>query len=120
VLQRRTSRNPVDQGGWNMFFTWWEGADLLDPVIQFALSGAGTDGAWVGWSNDAEMERLRTQYAEAGSMEDQKRLAAAVQARQFEQTFQVYTGQFFVPTGFRDNVSGILNAPPFFWNIRKA
>jgi peptide/nickel transport system substrate-binding protein len=120
VLQRRTSRNPVDQGGWNMFFTWWEGADLLDPVIQFALSGAGTDGAWVGWSSDAEMERLRTQYAEAGSMEDQKRLAAAVQARQFEQTFQVYTGQFFVPTGFRDNVSGILNAPPFFWNIRKA
>lgn len=119
VLQRRTSRNPVEQGGWNMFFTWWEGADLLDPVIQFALSGLGTEGAWVGWSNDQQMEALRTQYAEAATLDDKKRLASAVQARQFEQAFQVYTGQFFVPTGFRDNVSGILQAPPFFWNIRK-
>ncbi len=120
VLQRRTSRNPTDQGGWSMFFTWWEGADVLDPVIQFALSGLGTEGAWVGWSTDPDMEKLRTQYAEAGSLADQKRIASAVQARQFEQNFQVYTGQFFVPTGFRDNVSGILNAPPFFWNIKKA
>ncbi len=47
VLQRRASRNPIEQGGWNMFFTWWEGADVLDPVVQFALSGAG-DSAWVG------------------------------------------------------------------------
>jgi hypothetical protein len=27
---------------------------------------------------------------------------------------------FYVPTGFRENISGILNAPPFFWNIKKA
>jgi hypothetical protein len=42
-----------------------------------------------------------------------------VQLRQHEQMFQAYLGQFFVATGYRDNVSGILNAPPFFWNIRK-
>ncbi len=119
VLQRRASRNATDQGGWNMFFTWWEGADLLDPVIQFALSGAGTDGAWVGWSTDAIMEDMRKKFAEAPSLDVQKALAAQIQARQFEQTFQVYTGQFFVPTGYRDNVSGILEAPPFFWNISK-
>jgi peptide/nickel transport system substrate-binding protein len=118
VLQRRTSRNPVDQGGWNMFFTWWEGADLLDPVVQFALSGAG-ERAWVGWPNDPQMETLRSQFAEAGDAAEQKRLADAVQARALEQMYQVYTGMFFVATGFRDNVSGILNAPPFFWNITK-
>jgi peptide/nickel transport system substrate-binding protein len=120
VLQRRTNRNPVDQGGWNMFFTWWEGADVLDPVVQFAMSGAG-DRAWVGWANDPDTEALRTQFAEAGSVAEKKTLMDAIQKRQFETgNFQAYLGQFFVATGYRDNISGILNAPPFFWNIRKA
>jgi peptide/nickel transport system substrate-binding protein len=118
VLQRRTSRNPVDQGGWNMFVTWWEGADLLDPTLQFALSGAG-DRAWVGWYNDPQMEELRSRFAEEGDAAAQRRLAEQVQARALEQMPQIYTGMFFVATGFRDNVSGILNAPPFFWNITK-
>ncbi len=120
VLQRRTNRNPVDQGGWNMFFTWWEGADVLDPVVQFAMSGAG-DKAWVGWANDPETETLRTQFAESGSLDEKRKLVDAMQKRQFEVgNFQANLGQFFVATGFRDNVSGILNAPPFFWNIKKA
>jgi peptide/nickel transport system substrate-binding protein len=119
VLQRRTNRNGTDQGGWNMFFTWWEGADVLDPVVQFAMSGAG-DSAWVGWSNDAEIETLRTQFAEAGSAGEKKALADSIQKRQFEAAnFQAYLGQFFVATGLRDNISGVLNAPPFFWNIKK-
>ena len=120
VLQRRTSKNPIDQGGWSMFFTWWEGADLLDPVIQFALSGLGEQGAWVGWSKDDDLEKLRTAYAESASVAEQKTIAAQVQARAFEQSFSIYTGMFYVPTGFRENISGILNAPPFFWNIKKA
>ncbi|MGL5115628.1 MAG: ABC transporter substrate-binding protein, partial [Beijerinckiaceae bacterium] len=107
------------QGGWNMFFTWWEGADLLDPVLQFALSGTG-DTAWVGWSKDEENEKLRNQFAEAASPDDQKKLAETIQRRQFETAnFQAYLGQFFIATGYRDNVSGILNAPPFFWNVKK-
>jgi peptide/nickel transport system substrate-binding protein len=118
VLQRRASRNPVDQGGWNMFVTWWEGADLVDPVVQFALRGTGDTG-WVGWSRDDEMEVLAKQFAETSDAAEKKRIADAVQARQAQLNFQVYLGQFFVATGYRDNVSGILNAPPFFWNIRK-
>jgi peptide/nickel transport system substrate-binding protein len=118
VLQRRANRNPIDQGGWNMFVTWWEGADLLDPVVQFALAGNG-DRAWVGWANDPVTEDLRKAFAEAPDVEAKKAIAAQVQLRQHQQFFQVYLGQFFVATGFRDNISGILNAPPFFWNIRK-
>jgi peptide/nickel transport system substrate-binding protein len=119
VLQRRTSRNPVEDGGWNMFVTWWEGADLLDPVLQFAMSAAG-DGAWVGWANDPEIEAMRTRFAEAGSVDEQLALASQIQERFFDQNFHAMLGQFFVPTGYRDNVSGILQAPPFFWNIKKA
>ena len=120
VLQRRTNRNTIDQGGWNMFFTWWEGADVLDPVVQFALSGSG-DKAWVGWSKDDAIEDLRTKFAEAGSAAEKKQLADAIQKRHFDDAnFQTYLGQFFVATGLRDNISGVLQAPPFFWNIKKA
>jgi peptide/nickel transport system substrate-binding protein len=119
VLQRRASRNPIEDGGWNMFVTWWEGADLLDPVVQFAMSAAG-DGAWVGWADDPEIEALRTRFAEAGSVEEQQGLAAQIQERFFDQNFHALLGQFFTPTGYRDTVSGILQAPPFFWNIRKS
>ncbi|WP_372421809.1 ABC transporter substrate-binding protein [Salinarimonas chemoclinalis] len=119
VLQRRASRNPVEDGGWNMFVTWWEGADLLDPVVQFAMSAAG-DGAWVGWAQDDVIEGLRTEFAEAGSIDDQKEIARKIQSRFFEQNFHAVLGQFFTPTGYRDNVSGILEAPPFFWNIQKS
>lgn len=118
VLQRRTSRAPIEEGGWNMFVTWWEGADLIDPVVQFAMSAAG-DGAWIGWADDPVIEDMRTQFAEAGSLDEQVALSARIQERFFEQNFHAVLGQFFTPTGFRDNVSGILNAPPFFWNIRK-
>lgn len=119
VLQRRTSRNPVEDGGWNMFVTWWEGADLLDPVLQFAMSAAG-DGAWVGWADDPMIEDMRTRFAEAATLDEQLVLASQIQERFFEGNFHAVLGQFFVPTGFRDNVSGILQAPPFFWNIRKS
>jgi peptide/nickel transport system substrate-binding protein len=119
VLQRRASKNPIDDGGWNMFVTWWEGADLLDPVVQFAIS-AGGDTAWIGWANDPRIEDLRTQFAESTSLDDQKALAAQIQDEFFKQNFHAVLGQFFTPTGYRDNVSGILQAPPFFWNIRKA
>ena len=120
VLQRRTNRNPIEQGGWNMFFTWWEGADTLDPLVQFAMDGNGAN-SWVGWSADPEMEKLRTAFAEAASDAEKKQLAIAVQKRQLEVgNFQAYLGQFYVATGLRENISGVLNAPPFFWNIKKA
>jgi peptide/nickel transport system substrate-binding protein len=119
VLQRRASKNPIEDGGWNMFVTWWEGADLLDPVVQFAMSAAG-DTAWVGWADDPKIEEMRTAFAEAGSVDEQRTLAAQIQEQFFQQNFHAVLGQFFTPTGYRDNVSGILQAPPFFWNIRKA
>src|SRR3546814_11561175 len=32
LTSRRASRAPVDKGGWNMFHTWWIGADVIEPI----------------------------------------------------------------------------------------
>ncbi len=117
VLARRAKKEQVDQGGWNMFPTWWIGGDLVSPATQIALSGAG-DAAWVGWANDPTMEKLRAAYSDETDPAKQKQIAGQVQARAFEQAYQTYVGQFFVPVGYRDNVKGMIPSPvQFFWNM---
>src|SRR5437868_12309178 len=32
VVSRRASQKPIKEGGWNMFFTNWNGADVLNPI----------------------------------------------------------------------------------------
>src|SRR3546814_18946720 len=43
LTSRRASREPVDKGGWNMFHTWWIGADVIDPMA-IAFSGDPENG----------------------------------------------------------------------------
>src|SRR6202051_3727483 len=48
VVTRRTSQKPPKEGGWNMFFTNWVGADVVNPGVKFSHSGKGKNGGWVG------------------------------------------------------------------------
>ncbi|HEV7265209.1 MAG TPA: ABC transporter substrate-binding protein [Falsiroseomonas sp.] len=48
VVQRRANRNAPAQGGWNMLFTFFSGADFLNPAVHLMLRGHGT-GARPGW-----------------------------------------------------------------------
>src|SRR3546814_17103513 len=50
LTSRRASRESVDKGGWNMFHTWWIGADVIDP-IAIAFSG-DPDKGWFGWPSE--------------------------------------------------------------------
>jgi len=35
VVARRASQKPPKEGGWNMFFTNWVGADVVNPIVNF-------------------------------------------------------------------------------------
>src|ERR1700732_4345491 len=48
VVSRRTSQKPVKEGGWNMFFTNWVAADVMNPVVNFSIGGRGQKGGRVG------------------------------------------------------------------------
>src|SRR6201987_2489725 len=37
VISRRASQKPIKEGGWNMFFTNWAGADVINPIANFAI-----------------------------------------------------------------------------------
>jgi peptide/nickel transport system substrate-binding protein len=122
VVTRRASQKPPKEGGWNMFFTNWVGADVANPVVNLSISGRGTKGGWFGWAEDAKVEQMRDAYARASSPDEQKKIAADLQKYAYEQVIYIPLGQYFAPSAWRKSLSGVLDGPatPIFWNIDKS
>ena len=121
VVTRRASQKPIKEGGWNMFFTNWVAADILNPVANVSISGRGTKGGWFGWFDDPKMEELRDKFARAATDDDKKKIASDIQTLAYEQVAYIPLGQYTVPSVWRTSISGILPGPatPVFWNVEK-
>ena len=116
LTSRRALRDPVGEGGWNMFHTWWIGADVIDPMA-IAFSG-NPDAGWFGWPTDAELEEARSGFATATSAEEKLALATKAQERLWAIGASGQLGQFFTPVAYRNNVKGLIKSPvQFFWNM---
>jgi peptide/nickel transport system substrate-binding protein len=122
VVSRRVSQKSPKEGGWNMFFTNWAGPDVLNPVANQSISGKGKTGGWFGWFEDARMEAMRDKFARATSPDEQKKIAADIQAFVYEQVVYIPLGQYVAPSVWRKSLSGVLDGPatPVFWNIDKS
>ena len=111
---------PLDKGGWSLFTTGAPAHEYRDPVLSAMLRTAGRQ-AWFGWPSDARIEKLRDDWMDATDEAEQKRLAAALQAAAFDFVPYVPLGQYFPPSAWRNNLSGLLKgATPVFWNVEKA
>ncbi len=116
LTSRRVKREAVADGGWNMFHTWWIGADVIDPM-SIAFSGNPSKG-WFGWPTDAALENARSAFAYANTVEEKLRTAKDVQERLWAIGASGTLGQFFVPVAYRKNVRGLVKSPvQFYWNM---
>ena len=116
LTSRRALRDPVADGGWNMFHTWWIGADVIDPMA-IAFSG-NPDKGWFGWPSDEALETARAAFAVAGTLEEKQEFAKKAQERLWAIGASGELGQFFVPVAYRSNVKGLIKSPvQFFWNM---
>ena len=122
VVSRRASQKPPKEGGWNMFFTNFVAADLMNPFGNMLINGRGKNGAWFGWPDDPKMEMLRDAFARSSSPEAQKRIAADIQREVYDQVTYIPLGQYRVASAWRKSLSGVLDGPatPIFWNIDKS
>jgi peptide/nickel transport system substrate-binding protein len=122
VVTRRASQKPTSEGGWNMFFTNFVGADVANPVAHFPLNAKGTKGGWFGWPDDPKMEALRDTFVRATSPDEQKKIAASIQQEVYDQVIYIPLGQYLAPSAWRKSLSGVLDGPatPIFWNIDKS
>ena len=120
VVTRRASQEPPADGGWNVFFTNWVGADVMNPLVNLPLIGRGAEGGWFGWPEVPEIEALRDEYARATDPAEQKRIAEEIQALAYDEVMYVPLGQYISPTAWRTSLSGVLPGPvPYFWNVTK-
>ncbi|HET6605885.1 MAG TPA: ABC transporter substrate-binding protein, partial [Rhodopila sp.] len=97
VVQRRAKKEPVDQGGWSVFHTWFTGGFILNPVVSAPFRGAGANG-WFGWYSNPKVEDLTAQWLKAPDLESRKKIAAEIQAENFREVPTVTLGQFQIPT----------------------
>jgi peptide/nickel transport system substrate-binding protein len=118
VVQRRSSREPVERGGWSIFFTFFSGLDLINPASSLPLRGNGPS-AWFGWPTMPRMEELRTAWLEAPDLAAQQRLAAEIQAEAFREAPYLPVGQYFQPWSYRRGLTGVLRGMPLFWNVQR-
>ena len=120
VVQRRASKNPVGQGGWSIFHTWWPADSILNPAVSAILRGQGDKG-WFGWFNDPKIEELNTRFLAASGDSDRLRIAGAIQQEAFAQAPTVPLGLFYIRSAYQSNLKGLLaSQAPFFWSVRRA
>ena len=119
TVQRLTKPDPVDQGGWSLFHTYWSGLDQFDPAVHVYLRGNGK-AATRGWPTSEKLEALRDQWLSAGDLAEQKRIAAQMQEQAFVDVPYIPLGQILPPWVYRKSITGVLTGYALFWNVRKS
>jgi peptide/nickel transport system substrate-binding protein len=74
----RARREPPSRGGWNLLHTWWQAADVINPAVHFAVSGAGPR-AWFGWPDVPLLDKLVIDWVR--TTDQTRRLQLADEAR---------------------------------------
>lgn len=117
VVTRRAKREPPSQGGWNVFHTFWDGLDHLNPATNVMLRGNGQDGA-PGWPTAPKIEALRDEWLQATDETQQKSLAVQIQQQAFDTVPYVPLGQNFITTAYR-GLRGVKKGFVMFWGVER-
>lgn len=117
VVQRRTSKEPVDKGGWSVLSNFWSGMDQATPPTHALLASNGADAVY-GWPNSPRIEELRAAWLDAPDLPAQQAIAAQLQAQAFQDVPYIPLGQYFYATAWRRGLTGMLGGFPLFWNLR--
>jgi len=117
---RMVKKDSVSQGGWSCAAIPFAGFTADNPGTSYILRGNGT-GAWFGWPTEPRLEELRQQWLDAPDPAAQKAIAVDVQKEAFESLPYIPITQWYSPTAYRKDVTGVLDAPvTLFWNVRRA
>jgi peptide/nickel transport system substrate-binding protein len=119
LSSRRTSKNPVGQGGWSVFMSGPAAPDMSEPVGHLALR-SNCDNAWFGWPCDQAIEKLRADFTMEPSLEARRAIARQIQERALETVPYVPVGQFWLVRAHQTNLTGLLQAGlPVYWSVGK-
>lgn len=120
VVQRRSSMEPVEKGGWSAFHTYGSAGAYSNPATSTLVRGQGKAG-WFGWWSSEKTEELTQDWLAASDPAAQKRIAAEIGRLAMEDVATVPLGVSYSKTAYRANITGILEgSSPYPWNVRPA
>jgi peptide/nickel transport system substrate-binding protein len=121
IVKRVLVKEPIDQGGWNVFGTAFAIYDMLNPATNRNLRAPGATGySLPGWATDEAIEDLRKAWFAADDEAQRRDLADKIQRRAFEIGLYLPIGQLVGHRAFRNSLSGIPDSPiTVLWNIQK-
>ena len=83
VVQRRTSKETVDKGGWSIFPAGAPGPEFVDPMLANTLRSPGAK-AWFGWPDDPKIEAAYEAWIDAPNDAERHRHEAEFQLAAFQ------------------------------------
>jgi peptide/nickel transport system substrate-binding protein len=119
TVQRRVSRKPPADGGWNIFFTELNGTNNFDPAAQLGIRGNG-DAAWFGWPNLPKLEALRDAWFDAPDLAAQKKICEQIQLQFWQDVPYIPLGCLYFPTAWRKGLVGMRIGHPQFYDVHWA
>jgi peptide/nickel transport system substrate-binding protein len=119
VVERRASKEPIDKGGWNVFYTYLGGFGNISPAPDLPIKSSGTNGSWFGWPTDPKMEALRAAWFDAPDLAGQKKIAEQMQVEFWQSPPYVPLGMYDQPTAFHNYLTDVRDGWPQFYGVKK-
>ena len=119
MISRIAKRDPVDQGGWNLFCVTWAGLTVSNPGSSYPLRANGL-AANTGWPTDEKLEALRLKWLDTSDLAAQQAISRQIQEQAFDSLPFIPLGQWSIPAAYSGKLTGIIHSPfTLFWNVKR-
>ena len=119
MIGRRTKKDPLDKGGWSVFFSFLDGVTTFNPFNHQGIAASG-EKTWPGWPSSERIEALRAEWLQATDLEAQKRICRDLQMRLWQDVPYIPMGAYYQPTAMRADLKGAMKGTPRFHGIARA
>jgi peptide/nickel transport system substrate-binding protein len=118
LLQRRASKAPPTQGGWNVFVTNATVTGIANPLVHTFVRNC--EEAWYGWPCERRLVDLTREWALETDAEKRRAITDEIQRLHLENVTYIPLGQYQNVIAYRKELKGILPGPAlFYWNVEK-
>jgi peptide/nickel transport system substrate-binding protein len=118
LTQRRASKAPASQGGWNVFVTNAMVTGISNPLTNNFVKNC--EDAWYGWPCDPKIVELTQAWAYETDAAQRTEIIDDLQRLHVEDVTNIPLGQYQSVIAYRKELKGILPGPAlFYWNIAK-
>jgi peptide/nickel transport system substrate-binding protein len=118
LTQRRASKAPTSEGGWNVFITNATITGIENPLLHIYVRNC--DQAWYGWACDPKIPELTRAWGSESDPTKRRQIIDELQRLHLTDVTYVPLGQYRNVIAYRKGMKGLIASPAlFFWNIEK-